>query len=185
MSQAPLAPTRSSVASESESDTETTEESPLTTTRSGGSADPATSKRRQAVPASDGGAAGYVADFLALPSQVFIIFFLEFLNSYRNFGLRFVQYQYISNEFGMTDVETGSLLGVKSTVRAPDLSLAHSLSPLLARTRSRRALAATHERFNGRWLGLRADGHHLRHHRQPADGRDRRPQDGDDGAGDG
>jgi hypothetical protein len=187
MSQTPLAPTRSSVASESESDTETTEESPLTTspTRSGGSADPATSKRRQAVPASDGGAAGYVADFLALPSQVFIIFFLEFLNSYRNFGLRFVQYQYISNEFGMTDVETGSLLGVKSTVRTR--SLARSLTPALAGSHSlaRRALGATHERFNGRWLGLRADGHHLRHHRQPADGRDRRPQDGDDGAGDG
>jgi len=136
MSQTPLAPTRSSVASESESDTETTEESPLTTspTRSGGSADPATSKRRQAVPASDGGAAGYVADFLALPSQVFIIFFLEFLNSYRNFGLRFVQYQYISNEFGMTDVETGSLLGVKSTVRTR--SLARSLTPALAGSHS-------------------------------------------------
>ena len=85
----------------------------------------------------------------------------------------------------MTDVETGSLLGVKSTVRTR--SLARSLTPALAGSHSlaRRALGATHERFNGRWLGLRADGHHLRHHRQPADGRDRRPQDGDDGAGDG
>ena len=32
------------------------------------------------------------------------------------FGLRFVQYQYINNEFGLDDVQTGSLLGVKSTM---------------------------------------------------------------------
>ena len=37
--------------------------------------------------------------------MVFVMFFLEFLNSYRNFGLRFVQYQYINNEFGLDDVQ--------------------------------------------------------------------------------
>ena len=55
---------------------------------------------------------GYVLQFFALPSQVFVILLLEFLNSYRNFGLRFVQYQYINNEFSMGDIETGSLLGI-------------------------------------------------------------------------
>eukprot|EP01048_Picozoa_sp_COSAG05_P001825 COSAG05_NODE_65_length_22456_cov_17.448540_12_plen_385_part_00 len=59
---------------------------------------------------------GYVLQFFALPSQVFVILLLEFLNSYRNFGLRFVQYQYINNEFSMGDIETGSLLGIKSTM---------------------------------------------------------------------
>eukprot|EP01043_Picozoa_sp_COSAG02_P005686 COSAG02_NODE_155_length_33066_cov_32.167562_30_plen_562_part_00 len=117
MSQTPLVATQS----ESESDTE---ESPLTRDDESG-ADPAqaaasqqagTKTQPQPSASTGSGAASYVADFLALPSQVFIIFFLEFLNSYRNFGLRFVQYQYISNEFDMTDVETGSLLGVKSTM---------------------------------------------------------------------
>lgn len=59
---------------------------------------------------------GYVLQFFALPNQVFVILLLEFLNSYRNFGLRFVQYQYINNEFSMGDIETGSLLGIKSTM---------------------------------------------------------------------
>ena len=106
--------------SESESDTE---ESPLTsagrTTESASAASASDGAKASPLPRSSthgGGAADHIADFLALPSQVFIIFFLEFLNSYRNFGLRFVQYQYISNEFDMTDVETGSLLGVKSTM---------------------------------------------------------------------
>ena len=99
--------------SESESDAE---ESPLTRNET---APAVLARARQATAlrsSTETGVAGYVADFLALPSQVFVMFFLEFLNSYRNFGLRFVQYQYISNEFDMTDVETGSLLGVKSTV---------------------------------------------------------------------
>lgn len=54
--------------------------------------------------------------FLSLPTQVFVVLLLEALNSYRNFGLRFVQYNYFVNEFGLTDTETGSLLGLKSTL---------------------------------------------------------------------
>ena len=107
MSQTPL-----TLQSESESESDA-EESPLTRNET------TLPRARQASvlrSSTETGVAGYVADFLALPSQVFVMFFLEFLNSYRNFGLRFVQYQYISNEFDMTDVETGSLLGVKSTV---------------------------------------------------------------------
>lgn len=103
MSQTSLTKTQS----ESESDTE---ESPLTRNEStstvGATSAQAAAKTQLPGSSVDSGVPGYVADFLALPSQVFIMFFLEFLNSYRNFGLRFVQYQYISNEFDMTDVET-------------------------------------------------------------------------------
>ena len=74
------------------------------------------SAAQQAPPPSGSPTRDYVLKFLALPNQVFVILLLEFLNSYRNFGLRFVQYQYINNEFGMSDIETGSLLGVKSTM---------------------------------------------------------------------
>jgi len=104
-----MANTPMALTSESESDNE---ESPLTRGSQSSSAPAAPSSSPPAPPAT--GAKGYAADFLALPPQVFVIFFLEFLNSYRNFGLRFVQYQYISNEFGMTDVQTGSLLGVRA-----------------------------------------------------------------------
>lgn len=58
----------------------------------------------------------YVLDFAALPSGVFIILLLEFLNSYRGYGISFIQYQYFNNEFGLSDIQTGSLLGVKSTM---------------------------------------------------------------------
>ena len=54
--------------------------------------------------------------FAALPSQAYIVLLLELLNSYRRFGLRFVQYAYITNEFGLTDTEAGSLLGAKATL---------------------------------------------------------------------
>jgi len=54
--------------------------------------------------------------FLLLPSQVGIVLLLEFLNSFRSFGLRFVQYNYITNEFGISDTQTGALLGVKGIV---------------------------------------------------------------------
>lgn len=77
--------------SESESDNE---ESPLTRSTHSSSAAPGSTSPAAPPPT---GAAGYVSDFLALPPQVFVIFFLEFLNSYRNFGLRFVQYQYSEN----------------------------------------------------------------------------------------
>ena len=48
--------------------------------------------------------------FLLLPSQVGIVLLLEFLNSFRSFGLRFVQYNYITNEFGISDTKTGGKL---------------------------------------------------------------------------
>lgn len=38
--------------------------------------------------------------FLLLPSHVPIILLLEFLNSFRSFGLRFVLYNYVTNEYG-------------------------------------------------------------------------------------
>ncbi|KAL7543201.1 hypothetical protein ACHAXR_012483 [Thalassiosira sp. AJA248-18] len=54
--------------------------------------------------------------FLLLPSEVFVVLLLEFLNSFRSFGLRFVLYNYITNEFGIGDTHAGALLGVKGFV---------------------------------------------------------------------
>ncbi|KAL3789604.1 hypothetical protein HJC23_003153 [Cyclotella cryptica] len=54
--------------------------------------------------------------FLLLPSQVFIVLLLEFLNSFRSFGLRFVLYNYITNEYGIGDTQAGILLGIKGFV---------------------------------------------------------------------
>lgn len=54
--------------------------------------------------------------FLLLPRQVLIVLTLEFLNSFRSFGLRFVLYNYVTNEFGISDVQAGALLGIKGVV---------------------------------------------------------------------
>jgi len=54
--------------------------------------------------------------FLLLPRQVLIVLTLEFLNSFRSFGLRFVLYNYVTNEFGISDVQAGALLGTKGFV---------------------------------------------------------------------
>ncbi|KAL7533895.1 hypothetical protein ACHAXR_005511 [Thalassiosira sp. AJA248-18] len=54
--------------------------------------------------------------FLLLPSHVLIILLLEFLNSFRSFGLRFVLYNYITNEFAISDTQAGAILGVKSFI---------------------------------------------------------------------
>lgn len=54
--------------------------------------------------------------FLLLPSQIFIVLLLEFLNSFRSFGLRFILYNYITNEFGIGDTHAGVLLGIKGFV---------------------------------------------------------------------
>ena len=75
------------------------------------------------------GAKQYIIDFGALPTQVFWVLLLEVLNSYRNFGLRAVRYQYVANEWNLcdtddgveipdcdTDIRTGWLLGVSGTV---------------------------------------------------------------------
>ena len=57
-----------------------------------------------------------VVRFLSLPSQVAVVICLEFLNSFRSFGLRFVLYNYITDEFGIGDTHAGTLLGIKSFV---------------------------------------------------------------------
>ena len=54
--------------------------------------------------------------FLLLPNQVLIVLTLEFLNSFRSFGLRFVLYNYVTNEFGISDVKAGALLGTKGFI---------------------------------------------------------------------
>jgi dipeptide/tripeptide permease len=54
--------------------------------------------------------------FLLLPSQIFIVLLLEFLNSFRSFGLRFILYNYITNEYGISDTQAGVLLGMKGFV---------------------------------------------------------------------
>ncbi len=60
-----------------------------------------------------GGCESSILRFLLLPSQVGIVLLLEFLNSFRSFGLRFVLYNYITNEFGIDDLRAGELLGIK------------------------------------------------------------------------
>ena len=55
----------------------------------------------------------FLEQLRSLPTQVYAVLLVDFLNSYRSFGFRAVQYQYITNEFGIGDVEAGSLLGVQ------------------------------------------------------------------------
>lgn len=65
-------------------------------------------------------------DFGALPIQVFWVLLLEMLNSYRDFGLKAVRYQYVANEWSLcegtedldcdTDIVTGWVLGLSGTV---------------------------------------------------------------------
>ena len=50
----------------------------------------------------------------SLPKELLVVLLIDFLNSYRSFGFRSVQYQYLTNEFGLSDLETGSLLGVQA-----------------------------------------------------------------------
>ena len=64
--------------------------------------------------------------FLLLPSNILLILLLEFLNSFRSYGLRFILYNYITNEFNSTannnssnnisDKEAGKILGIKSII---------------------------------------------------------------------
>ena len=69
--------------------------------------------------------------FLLLPKEVLIVLLLEFLNSFRSFGLRFVLYQYVTNEFELGDTQAGAVLGVKGIggcMTVTDLSLACNLA---------------------------------------------------------
>jgi len=54
--------------------------------------------------------------FLLLPSQIFTVLLLEFLTTFRSYGLRVIIFNYITNEFSMSDSRAGELLGIKSLV---------------------------------------------------------------------
>ena len=45
-----------------------------------------------------------------MPYEVWIVLLIDFLNSYRSFGFRSVQYQFLTNEYGLSDIETGQVL---------------------------------------------------------------------------
>lgn len=49
----------------------------------------------------------------ALPRQFYLVLVLEFFNSFRTVGLRFVLYNFISNEYHFSDKHTGAILGLK------------------------------------------------------------------------
>ena len=57
-----------------------------------------------------------VVAFTALPGSVRLVLLLVFLNSFRSFGLRFVQQLYLTNEFGFSDLETASILGTAASL---------------------------------------------------------------------
>mmetsp|Transcript_9528 Transcript_9528/g.14631 ORF Transcript_9528/g.14631 Transcript_9528/m.14631 type:complete len:640 (+) Transcript_9528:155-2074(+) len=54
-----------------------------------------------------------IQSFGNLPSQLLVILLLEFLNSFRAVGFRFVIYNYVVNEFHLTDTQAGTILGIK------------------------------------------------------------------------
>lgn len=54
--------------------------------------------------------------FLSLPRQTGVVLLLEFLNSFRILGLRFVLFNYVTNEYGISDTYAGKLLGIKGMV---------------------------------------------------------------------
>jgi hypothetical protein len=57
-----------------------------------------------------------VVAFTALPNSVRLVLLLVFLNSFRSFGLRFVQQLYLTNEFGLNDLEAASVLGTSASL---------------------------------------------------------------------
>eukprot|EP01050_Picozoa_sp_SAG11_P012251 SAG11_NODE_1352_length_5131_cov_19.593402_1_plen_440_part_00 len=67
--------------------------------------------------ASSGGSREYVLNFASLPGIVFVVLLLDFFDKYRSFGLTSVQFLYMTNEFGMSDEETGYLQGLEGTVK--------------------------------------------------------------------
>ena len=52
-----------------------------------------------------------------LPRAVIPVLLCTFLNSFRSFGFRFIQYSYITNEFGLSDVEAGYYLGIEAWLK--------------------------------------------------------------------
>jgi hypothetical protein len=61
-------------------------------------------------------AAEAIVHFLLLPSQIYIVLLLEFLNTFRSYGLRMILFNYITNEYNVSDSEAGKLLGMKSLI---------------------------------------------------------------------
>jgi len=59
-------------------------------------------------------AKSFVQQLRQLPNEVYVVLLVDFLNSYRSFGFRAVQYQYLTIEFGLSDLEAGSLLGMQA-----------------------------------------------------------------------
>ena len=57
-----------------------------------------------------------VVAFTALPNSVRLVLLLVFLNSFRSFGLRFVQQLYLTNEFGFDDLQAASVLGTSASL---------------------------------------------------------------------
>lgn len=53
---------------------------------------------------------------LGLHDQAYFVLFLIALNSFRNFGLRTMQYQLLTDEYGLSDEEAGALLGAKAAL---------------------------------------------------------------------
>ena len=72
------------------------------------------SKENAGVSESPKSASGFLASLNELPREVWVVLLIDFLNSYRSFGFRAVQYQYLTNEFALTDVEAGSYLGMQA-----------------------------------------------------------------------
>lgn len=57
---------------------------------------------------------GFLVSVRRLPREVWVVLAIDFLNSYRSFGFRSVQYQYLTNEFGLSDLDAGSYLGMQA-----------------------------------------------------------------------
>ena len=52
-----------------------------------------------------------------LPLQVIPVLLCTFFNSFRSFGFRFIQYAYLTNEFGLSDVDAGYYLGIEAWLK--------------------------------------------------------------------
>ena len=57
---------------------------------------------------------GFIGNLKKLPREVWVVLAIDFLNSYRSFGFRSVQYQYLTNEFELSDLDAGYYLGIQA-----------------------------------------------------------------------
>lgn len=58
-----------------------------------------------------------VLSYLKKMADSLLYFLHGSLNSFRSYGMRFVLYNYITNEYGMSDTRAGGVLGVKRCAR--------------------------------------------------------------------